>query len=71
MPYTVEALHCSFNAVAVHYARKLWMPISIVFGLTRPGIEPEYTVSGADALSSRPLIGAVIADLQNVNFAIF
>ena len=33
------------------------MPIFIVFGLTRSGIEPESTVSEADALSTRPLIG--------------
>ena len=31
------------------------MPI-LVFGLTRPEIEPESTVSAADALSTRPLI---------------
>ena len=33
------------------------MPIFIVFGLTRPVIEPESTASVADALSTRPLIG--------------
>ena len=32
------------------------VPIFIVFGLTRPGIEPESTVSVADALSTRLLI---------------
>ena len=32
------------------------MPIFIVFGLTRLGIEPESTASVADALSTRPLI---------------
>ena len=31
--------------------------IFIVFGLTRSGVEPESTVSVADALSTRPLIG--------------
>ena len=30
----------------------------IIFGLTRPGIETEFTVSVADALSTRPLINA-------------
>ena len=35
---------------------KLCIPIFIVFGLTRPGIEPESTASVADALSTRPLI---------------
>ena len=33
------------------------MPIFIVFRLTRPGIETESTVSVADALFTRPLIG--------------
>ena len=36
------------------------MPIFIVFGLTRPGIEPVSTVSVADALSTRPLISFFI-----------
>ena len=36
---------------------KLWISIFIVFGLTRPGIEPESTASVADALSTRPPIG--------------
>ena len=43
--------------IAVRQAGKLWTPIFIVFGLTRPGIEPESTVSVADILSTRPLIG--------------
>ena len=38
-------------------AGQLWIAIFIVFGLTRPGIEPESTVSVADALSTQPLIG--------------
>ena len=37
-------------------AGTLWIPIFIVFGLIRPGIEPESTASVADALSTRPLI---------------
>ena len=32
------------------------MSMSIVFGLTIAEIEDEFTVSGADALSTRPLI---------------
>ena len=31
----------------------------LVFGLTQPGIESELTVSVADALSTRPLIGYI------------
>ena len=31
----------------------------MIFGLTRPGIKPESTVSVADALSTQPLIGNV------------
>ena len=43
--------------IAERQAGKLWIPIFIVFGLTRPGIEPESAASVADALSTRPLIG--------------
>ena len=32
------------------------MPSFVAFGLTRPGIKPESTVSLADASSTRPLI---------------
>ena len=32
----------------------------VVFGLTRPGIEPESTASVADALSTPPLIGNIL-----------
>ena len=46
----VEASHCPFK-------RKLLIPILVVFGLTRPGIEPVSTVSVADALSTPPRIG--------------
>ena len=37
-------------------AGKLWIPIFLVFGLTRPGIEPTSTVLFADALFTRSLI---------------
>ena len=40
---------------AERQAGKLWIPIFIVFGSTRLGIEPKSTVSVADALSTRPL----------------
>ena len=54
--YTRQRLHTvPFNAE--RQAGKLCIPIFIVFGLTRPGIESESTVSVADALSTRPLIG--------------
>ena len=54
--HTRRRLHTvPFNAE--RQAGKLWIPIFIVFGLTRPGIEPESTASVADALSTRPLIG--------------
>ena len=43
--------------IAERQAGKLWIPIFIVFGLTRPGIERESFASVADALSTRPLIG--------------
>ena len=43
--------------IAERQAGKLWIPIFIVFGLTQPGIKPVSTVSVADALSTRPLIG--------------
>ena len=41
--------------IAERQAGKLRIPIFIVFGLTRPGIEPLSTASIADALSTRPL----------------
>ena len=44
-----------FNAE--RQAGKLWIPIFIVFGMTRLGIEPESTASVADALSTRLLSG--------------
>ena len=44
---------------AERQAGKLLIPIFIVFGLTRPGIEPDFTVSVADTLSTQPLIGCV------------
>ena len=54
--HTRRRLHTvPFNAEG--QAGKLWIPIFMVFGLTRPGIEPESTASVADALSTRPLIG--------------
>ena len=37
------------------------MPIFVVFGLIRLGIEPEFTVSVEDALSTWPLIGVITA----------
>ena len=42
---------------AERQAGKLWKPIFIVFGLIRPGIRPESTVSVADAPFTRPLFG--------------
>ena len=54
--HTRRRLH-TVPLIAESQAGKLWIPIFIVFGLTRPGIEPESTVSVADALSTRPLIG--------------
>ena len=43
--------------IAERQAGKLWIPIFIVFGLTRLGIESKSAVSVADALSTWPLIG--------------
>ena len=44
--------------VAQRQAGKLWIPIFIVFGLIRPGIVPDSTVSLADAISTWPPIHA-------------
>ena len=49
---------------AERQAGKLWITILMVFGMTRPGIEPESTASVADALSTRPLIGLRKAPLR-------
>ena len=43
--------------IAKHQAEKLQVPVFKVFGLTRLEIEPESTVSVADALSTQSLIG--------------
>ena len=43
--------------IAERQAGKLWIPIFVVFSLTRPGIEPKSTALVADALSTGPLIG--------------
>ena len=43
-----------FTYIAQRKAEKLWIPIFKVFGLTRPGIEHEFTVS-VDALFIRLL----------------
>ena len=55
--HTRRKLH-TVPLIAERQAGKLWIPVFIVFGLTRPGIEPEFTASVADALSTRPLIGS-------------
>ena len=53
--HTRRRLH-TVPLIAERQAGKLRIPIFLVFGLTRPGIEPESTASVADALSTRPLI---------------
>ena len=50
--HTQRRLH-TVPLIAERQAGKLWIPIFIVFGMTRPRIEPESTVSVADALSTR------------------
>ena len=55
LPHTVETSHCSF--LSLNAKQESCKYQFLVFGLTRPGIEPESTVSVADALSTRPLIG--------------
>ena len=57
--HTRWRLH-SVPLIAERQARKLWIPIFIVFGLTRPGIELVSTASVADVLSTRPLIGSYL-----------
>ena len=47
LPHTVRLHLVPFNADRP--VGKLWIPVFIVFGLTRPGIEPGYTASVADA----------------------
>ena len=43
--------------IAERQAGKQLVPIFIVFGFTRLEIEPKSTVSVAEALSTRPLVG--------------
>ena len=54
--HTRRRLH-TVPLIAERQAGKLRIPIFMVFGLTRPGTEPESTASVADALSTRLLIG--------------
>ena len=54
--------------IAGHQARKLRIPIVIVFGLTQPRIESEFTVSVADAQSTRPLIDNYYSSQLNFYF---
>ena len=54
--------------IAERQAGKLWIPIFIVFGLNRPGIEPVSTASVADALSTRPLIGCKSKENLRVDY---
>ena len=42
-----------------HYCFTQSLSVFLAFGLTRAGIEPWFTVSAADALSTRSLIGFV------------
>ena len=53
--HTRRRLH-TVPLIAERRAGKLWIPIFIVFGLTRPGIEPKSTASVADALFTQPPI---------------
>ena len=48
----------TFPFNAERQATKLWIPIFLVFGLTRPEIEPEFTVPVTDSLSTQTLIGS-------------
>ena len=54
---TCPPVYHTVRLIAERQARKLRKPIFIVFSLTQQGMEPEPTVSVADALSTRPLIG--------------
>ena len=56
--HTQRRLH-AVSLIAERQAKKLKIPISTVFGPTQPGIEHEFTVSVADALSTRPLISQI------------
>ena len=51
--------------IAVRQAEKKWIPIFTIFRLTRPEIEPEFTVSVADALSTQTLIGKIGNQILN------
>ena len=56
MSITHGRVYHTLPLIGAYQAAKLRVPVFIVFGLTRPGIEPEFTISVADALSARPLI---------------
>ena len=54
--YTRRRLQTVPLIIAERHAGKLWIPIFVVFGLTRPEIAPKSTASAAEALSTQPLI---------------
>ena len=58
--HTRRRLH-TVPLTAKRQTTKQWIPNLIVFGLTQPGIEPEYTDSVADVQSTRSLIAKAIS----------
>ena len=66
--HTQQKLH-NIPLVAECQARKLWIPIFIVFGLIRPRIEPESIASVADILSTRPLNWTTHLLIINIEFS--
>ena len=53
--HTRRRLH-TVSLIAERQAEKLRTPFFIAFGMIRPVLEPEFTASVANALSTRPLI---------------
>ena len=45
----------------------MWIPVLIIFDLTRPGIEPGFAVLVADALSTQPLI---VSNTKNKTYSV-
>ena len=63
LPHTVEATHCLFYSK--HQAGKSWIPIFIVFDLTRSDIEIVSTDSLADALSTTSSLNGLLGWLKD------
>ena len=60
----------TLRLIAERKSEKVLIPIFIVFGLTRPGIEPKFTASIADALSTQQFFLLTANDIAVTKFSL-